>query len=62
MTLKYPIGIQSFEKIIRGGHVHVDKSLMIKHLLDEGPGTFVITRPSRFGKSLTNLHSEHNNG
>ena len=52
MTLRYPIGIQSFERIIRGGYAYVDQSLMIKHLLDEGPGTFVITRPSRFGKSL----------
>lgn len=52
MTLRYPIGIHSFEKIIRESYAYVDKSLMIKHLLDEGPGTFVIARPSRFGKSL----------
>ena len=52
MTLRYPIGIQSFEKIIRESYAYMDESLMIKHLLDDGPGTFVITRSSRFGKSL----------
>ncbi|MDD6822661.1 MAG: AAA family ATPase, partial [Paraprevotella sp.] len=27
--MKYPIGIQDFEKIIQGGYVYVDKTEMV---------------------------------
>ena len=34
--MKYPIGIQEFEKIINGGYVYVDKNHLIHQLVKEG--------------------------
>ena len=34
--MKYPIGIQSFEKIIEDGFVYVDKTALIYKLTHEG--------------------------
>ena len=48
--MKYPIGIQSFEKIRKGGYVYVDKTDLV-YRLAEG-NTFFLSRPRRFGKSL----------
>lgn len=48
--MKYPIGIQSFEKIRKGGYVYVDKTDTV-YRLAEG-STFFLSRPRRFGKSL----------
>ena len=48
--MKYPIGIQTFDKIIEGGFVYVDKTDMI-YKLTRGT-TFFFGRPRRFGKSL----------
>ena len=50
-TRKYPIGIQTFEKIIRGGYVYVDKTKYIHKMVSEGEYYF-LSRPRRFGKSL----------
>lgn len=50
-TKKYPIGIQTFEKIIKGGYVYVDKTDLIYKLVSEGEYYF-LSRPRRFGKSL----------
>lgn len=49
--MKYPIGIQSFEKIRTDGYVYVDKTALIYKLADEGSYYF-LSRPRRFGKSL----------
>ena len=49
--MKYPIGIQNFEKIRREGYVYVDKTEMIYRLVNEGSYYF-LSRPRRFGKSL----------
>ncbi|MCG5524321.1 ATP-binding protein [Ectothiorhodospira haloalkaliphila] len=46
-----PIGIQSFEKIRRGDHYYVDKTPHLLRLVSEG-GSFFLSRPRRFGKSL----------
>ena len=48
---KYPIGIQSFEDIIDGGYVYIDKTALIYKLVSEGK-VFFLSRPRRFGKSL----------
>jgi hypothetical protein len=48
--MKYPIGIQSFEKIRKGGFVYVDKTDLI-YKLAKG-SVFFLARPRRFGKSL----------
>mgnify|MGYP001062415744 CR=1 FL=1 len=47
----YPIGIQSFEDIRRGGYVYVDKTALIYKLASTGK-YYVLGRPRRFGKSL----------
>lgn len=47
----YPIGIQSFEKIRRGGYVYVDKTDLIYKIATTGEYYF-LSRPRRFGKSL----------
>lgn len=49
--LRYPIGIQTFSKMIEEGYVYVDKTNYIKPLLTQGQYIF-LSRPRRFGKSL----------
>ena len=49
--MKYPIGIQDFESIIKGGYVYVDKTALIYRLVTEGK-IYFLSRPRRFGKSL----------
>lgn len=48
---KYPVGIQSFEKIRMDGYVYVDKTPLIYKMITEGVPYF-LSRPQRFGKSL----------
>lgn len=48
--MKYPIGIQSFEKIRQGDYVYVDKTDLI-YKLAKG-SIYFLARPRRFGKSL----------
>jgi hypothetical protein len=48
-----PIGIQSFSKLINGNYLYVDKTEEIHRLVDGGGQYFFISRPRRFGKSLT---------
>ena len=48
---KYPVGIQSFEKIRKEGYLYVDKTPLIYKLITEGCPYF-LSRPRRFGKSL----------
>lgn len=48
---KLPIGIQTFEKLITGGHIYIDKTALISKLASsQAPCLF--TRPRSFGKSL----------
>ena len=49
--MKYPIGIQEFEKIIENGYVYVDKTALIYDLVTQGT-IYFLSRPRRFGKSL----------
>ena len=48
--MKYPIGIQSFERIIKEGYVYVDKTDLL-YQLTRG-SIYFLSRPRRFGKSL----------
>ena len=50
--MKYPIGIQNFESLISEGYLYIDKTSQIFKMVDEGKYYF-ISRPRRFGKSLT---------
>ena len=47
-----PIGIDNFEKLITQGYYFVDKTLLIKDLLDNKADADLFTRPGRFGKTL----------
>lgn len=49
--MKYPIGIQSFDRIIEDGYVYVDKTDLVYSLVKEGT-IYFLSRPRRFGKSL----------
>ena len=49
--MKYPIGIQDFEKIITDNYVYVDKTALIYKMVTEG-NIYFLSRPRRFGKSL----------
>ena len=48
--MKYPIGIQAFERIVQEGYVYVDKTDLI-YQLTQG-SIYFLSRPRRFGKSL----------
>ena len=49
--MKYPIGIQDFDKIIKDGYAYIDKTALIYRLVTEG-SIYFLSRPRRFGKSL----------
>ena len=48
---KYPIGIQTFSKIIEDGYLYIDKTALVHRLVSDG-GYYFLSRPRRFGKSL----------
>ena len=53
MTLKfYPVGIQTFEEIVRRNLLYVDKTEYIYRMTHGGGKYFFLSRPRRFGKSL----------
>ena len=47
-----PVGVDNFEKLMTNGYYFVDKSLLIKDLLDKKGDVSLFTRPRRFGKTL----------
>jgi len=47
-----PVGLQSIEKIIKNDFVYVDKTGLLYDLVKK-PGAYFLSRPRRFGKSLT---------
>ena len=47
-----PIGIEFYKDMIRKPYYYVDKTLMIKDILDKGSVINLFTRPRRFGKTL----------
>ena len=48
---KYPVGIQTFENIIKDGYIYVDKTDLVYKLAHTAKYVF-LSRPRRFGKSL----------
>ena len=52
MKKALPIGVDNFEEIIQEGYCYVDKTLMIRELLDLKGKVNLFTRPRRFGKTL----------
>ena len=55
---RYPIGIQTFERIIKDGYIYLDKTDLVWNMAHISPFVF-LSRPRRFGKSLlsSTLHS-----
>ncbi len=51
MEVKYPIGVQNFEKLRKEDFIYVDKTELIYRLVTTGSYYF-LSRPRRFGKSL----------
>ena len=46
-----PVGTSDFKKIVEGFY-HIDKSLLIKDILDSKSEVFLFSRPRRFGKTF----------
>ena len=49
---KMPVGIESFKQIQEDNYYYVDKTLLIKDIVNEGAAVTLFTRPRRFGKTL----------
>ncbi len=47
-----PIGIEFYKKMIDGNYCYVDKTMLVKNILDGGAAVNLFTRPRRFGKTL----------
>lgn len=47
-----PVGVENFEEIITKGYYYVDKTLLIRDLIDLRGKVNLFTRPRRFGKTL----------
>ena len=52
MQTKLPVGIENFREIRTGGFYYVDKTGLIKTLLENPGKVNLFTRPRRFGKTL----------
>ncbi len=49
---KYPVGIQTFEKIREGNYLYIDKTQYLADFINKGYQYVFLSRPRRFGKSL----------
>jgi len=56
--MRLPIGYDIFYNITEHNLDFIDKSLLIKEIIDDEAGIILITRPRRFGKTL-NLSMLH---
>src|SRR3954447_23388192 len=52
MVMRIPIGVDDFRKLREQGLVYVDKSHLVREMLDKGAEAFLLPRPRRFGKTL----------
>ena len=52
MEIRLPVGIENFEEIRTSGYYYVDKTGLIKDLLENIGKVNLFTRPRRFGKTL----------
>ena len=48
-----PVGIEDFKKLVQGEYYFVDKTRFLRDLMDLRTDVTLITRPRRFGKTLT---------
>lgn len=49
---KYPVGMQTFDKIREGNYMYIDKTKYIVKMMKNGSQYLFLSRPRRFGKSL----------
>jgi hypothetical protein len=56
--MRLPIGYDNFREVVQNGFDFVDKTLLIKDVIDDSAKVILITRPRRFGKTL-NLSMLH---
>jgi len=63
MAKKLPLGLQDFRGIIEGGYKYIDKTRYLHQMASSGK-YFFLSRPRRFGKSITiaTLHELYNGG
>ena len=59
MSRTVGMGIQDFEKIITRRVFYIDKTIFIKEWWESMDDVTLITRPCRFGKTLTMSMVEH---
>lgn len=52
MRRPIPIGIEFYKEMIDRNYCYVDKTMLIKNILDSGAKVNLFTRPRRFGKTL----------
>ncbi len=52
MTQRIPIGVSDFRALREQGLAYVDKSHLVRELLDKGAQALLLPRPRRFGKTL----------
>ena len=53
MCKPLPIGVENFEKMCSEEYYYIDKTLLVKEILDRKSDVNLFTRPRRFGKTLT---------
>lgn len=53
MNVKLPLGVDNFEKLRNGNYYYVDKTALVRSILLDRCEVTLITRPRRFGKTLT---------
>ena len=52
MKRPLPVGVDNFKKMIKDNYFYIDKTMLIKELLDLKGEVNLFTRPRRFGKTL----------
>ena len=58
-NIKLPMGIEDFERIRQDGFYYVDKTGLIRDLLENIAYVNLFTRPRRFGKTLNMSMIKH---
>ena len=48
-----PVGIEDFKDLVTGNYYFIDKTRFIRELIDTQGKVTLITRPRRFGKTLS---------
>ncbi|MCI8562790.1 MAG: AAA family ATPase [Lachnospiraceae bacterium] len=47
-----PIGVEFYKKMVDNGYYYIDKTLLIRDILEQEINTVLFIRPRRFGKTL----------